>query len=202
MAPRRSCSSIAAALRLHDRWSAGAGSWRNDRPPLRGNGELSSWLAWMAWTTCGSGHGALGGRRPKPPRSRRIGWRDLQSCRCRGSWTSGAGFARDGRPTGHATAAPLLVLAIFAWHVFLDRLFRERLTLFKKLSEYVLSAGLGRDGGAARQHGALDRQASTWLRWSALLTIGSEVAFTFYVDVMGFLNFIGTASDPGLRSDL
>ena len=96
---------------------------------------------------------------------------------------------------GYAAAVTLLLLAIFAWDVFPDCFVPgSGLTPFKKISEYVISGVLlGAMALLLRQRERFDRKVLTWLLWSTLLTIGSELAFTFYVDVYGLSNFIGHA---------
>jgi len=88
----------------------------------------------------------------------------------------------------------LLILAtVFAWPIF-PVCFVEGtgLTPFKKISEYIISLILT----AAivllfkkREH--FDRRVFQMMVGSILLTIGAELAFTFYVSVYGLSNLIG-----------
>jgi signal transduction histidine kinase len=94
---------------------------------------------------------------------------------------------------GYSAVSLLLLLSIFAWDVFpacfIDGI---GLTPFKKISEYVISLILLASMGLLLKHrGEFERRVLVWLVWSILLTIGSELAFTFYVQVYGLSNLIG-----------
>jgi len=66
------------------------------------------------------------------------------------------------------------------------------LTPFKKISEYIISVILlASIGLLLYKRGAFDQNVVQWLIASLVLTIGSELAFTFYVSVYGLSNLIG-----------
>jgi PAS domain S-box-containing protein len=93
----------------------------------------------------------------------------------------------------YAGVVTILLFAIFAWQIFPDCFLPgQGLTPFKKISEYVISGVLlGAMALLLRQRARFDRRVLTWLLWSLVLTIGSEVAFTSYVSVYGLSNFVG-----------
>jgi len=87
----------------------------------------------------------------------------------------------------------LLCLAIFYWRIF-PICFVEGvgLTPFKKISEYIICGILA--GALAflwRQRAEFDPMVLRLIVWSIILTMASELAFTFYVDVYDLSNFIG-----------
>ncbi|MHC4403238.1 MAG: sensor histidine kinase [Planctomycetota bacterium] len=87
----------------------------------------------------------------------------------------------------------LLLSCVFWWRVFPECFSeKEGLTLFKITSEYavcvVLVASLVL---LYRRRDELDRRVFTLFAASILLTIGSEVAFTFYSSVTGPSNMVG-----------
>ena len=94
------------------------------------------------------------------------------------------------------TYAAILILALLTtlvWRIFptcfVDG---EGLTLFKRASEYAISLVLV--GAAAlliRSRRDFDRRVLRWLVTSLLLTVGSELLFTFYVSVYGISNLFG-----------
>jgi PAS domain S-box-containing protein len=94
---------------------------------------------------------------------------------------------------GFTAASVLLLCSIFYWNVF-PVCFIEGtgLTPFKKISEYaicfilLISTGL-----LIQRRGAFDKGAVRLLVGSLLLTIGSELFFTFYVHAYGLSNLIG-----------
>jgi PAS domain S-box-containing protein len=98
------------------------------------------------------------------------------------------------RVLGAFTVISALILAsIFWWQVFPECYVEGvGLTAFKKISEYVicimLVAGLLL---LVRIRRHFDRRVFLLLAVSFVLTIGSELAFTFYVSVYGFSNLIG-----------
>ncbi len=106
-------------------------------------------------------------------------------------------FSRALRPyrvLGAFTVISALILAsIFWWQIF-PNCYVEGvgLTAFKKISEYVicimLVAGLLL---LVRIRRHFDRRVFLLLAVSFFLTIGSELAFTFYVSVYGLSNLIG-----------
>jgi signal transduction histidine kinase len=94
---------------------------------------------------------------------------------------------------GFSGVTLLFLLSIFAFDVFpacyIDG---TGLTPFKKISEYVISMILLASMGLLLKHrGEFERSVLVLLIWSIFLTIGSELAFTFYVQVYGLSNLIG-----------
>jgi signal transduction histidine kinase len=66
------------------------------------------------------------------------------------------------------------------------------LTPFKKISEYLISLILlGAAALLIKNHLEFDRVTLRLLVWSIAMTIGAELAFTFYVDVYGLSNLLG-----------
>ncbi len=66
------------------------------------------------------------------------------------------------------------------------------LTPFKIFSEYIISLILmGAMAWLHRQRAAFSPQVFRWLMITIVLTIGSELAFTFYISVYGFSNLVG-----------
>ncbi len=94
---------------------------------------------------------------------------------------------------GYLLVSTLLLLSIFYWRLF-PICFVEGvgLTPFKKISEYVICGILA---GALtflwRERPEFDRDVFRLLVWSILLTIASELFFTFYVSVYGLSNLVG-----------
>ena len=94
---------------------------------------------------------------------------------------------------GYVLVASLLLVSLFYWNVFPDAFVEGTgLTPFKKISEYVISFTLF----AAiylllRKRDQFDRNVLRLLVLSITLTIGSELAFTSYVDPYGVPNLIG-----------
>jgi PAS domain S-box-containing protein len=92
------------------------------------------------------------------------------------------------------SAATLLLLgSIFYWQIFpvcfVDGV---GLTLFKKISEYVISLILlGSICVLLRKRDAFEEDVLRLLVASIVVTIASELAFTFYVHVYGLSNLIG-----------
>jgi hypothetical protein len=94
---------------------------------------------------------------------------------------------------GYSAVSLLFLLSIFAWNIF-PTCFVEGagLTPFKKISEYVISLFLlGSMGLLLKHRGEFERNVLRWLVWSIIFTIGSELSFTFYVQVYGLSNLIG-----------
>ena len=94
---------------------------------------------------------------------------------------------------GYSAAVALILLSIFFWRVF-PVCFVEGagLTPFKKVSEYIISLILlGSIGFLLKNRKEFDRKVLQWVIWSIIVTIASELAFTFYVDVYGLSNLIG-----------
>lgn len=87
----------------------------------------------------------------------------------------------------------LSLLSIFYWKIF-PACFIEGsgLTPFKKMSEYMISLILAASIFCLlRKREKFDRQVLQWLVISILLTIASELAFTFYISVYGLSNLVG-----------
>ncbi|MEW5725467.1 MAG: MASE3 domain-containing protein, partial [Thermodesulfobacteriota bacterium] len=95
--------------------------------------------------------------------------------------------------TGYLTVTTVLLASIFVWKVFPVCLVEGRgLTPFKKNSEYVISFILV----AAvflliKNRGRFEELVFKLIFWSLLLTIASELAFTFYISAYGFSNLVG-----------
>ncbi len=91
----------------------------------------------------------------------------------------------------------LLTLAalstLFVWPVFPDCFITgSGLTAFKKISEYIISAILALAIYFLWQKRAeFEERVLSWLIASIILTIGAELAFTFYISVYGLSNMIG-----------
>jgi PAS domain S-box-containing protein len=86
-----------------------------------------------------------------------------------------------------------LIASIFHWQIFPDCFVDGvGLTSFKKISEYVISLVLiGALVLLFRQRHTLDQSVYRFLSISIVLTIASELAFTFYISVYGFSNLVG-----------
>lgn len=95
--------------------------------------------------------------------------------------------------TGYSLAVAFVLMAIFYWNIF-PICFIEGvgLTPFKKISEYVISLILVASiVMLLRGRNAFENRVWHWLVWSVLVTIASELAFTFYIQAYGFSNLIG-----------
>ena len=93
----------------------------------------------------------------------------------------------------YTLALLLLLLSIFYWNIF-PLCFVEGvgLTPFKKISEYIISLILlASIALLLKNRSEFDRDVLKWVVWSILVTIASELAFTFYVDAYGFFNLLG-----------
>jgi PAS domain S-box-containing protein len=94
---------------------------------------------------------------------------------------------------GYALATAFLLVSIFHWDVF-PVCFIEGvgLTPFKKLSEYMISLILIASIGMLwKKRTEFDADVLRLLIVSILLTVASELAFTFYIHVYGFSNLVG-----------
>jgi len=94
---------------------------------------------------------------------------------------------------GYIITVSLLFLSIFYWKIF-PSCFVEGsgLTPFKKISEYIISLILAASlFFLLKRKEKFDRKILQWLVISILLTIVSELAFTFYISVYGLSNLIG-----------
>ena len=90
-------------------------------------------------------------------------------------------------------AVSLILATIFYWHIFPD-CFVEGLglTTFKKVSEYVISFILVGSIVHLFKHKKDFNKNIFWLLISSIVvTIGSELAFTFYISAYGFSNLAG-----------
>jgi PAS domain S-box-containing protein len=90
-------------------------------------------------------------------------------------------------------ATSLLLISIFHWNIF-PICFVEGvgLTPFKKISEYIISLILlGSIVLLLRNRREFDRSVLQWVVWSIILTIVSELTFTYYVHAYGLSNLIG-----------
>jgi signal transduction histidine kinase len=94
---------------------------------------------------------------------------------------------------GYSLTFTLILLTIFYWKIF-PSCFVEGvgLTPFKKISEYVICGILA--GALAllwQRRADFEGNVLRLIVWSIIMTMGSELAFTFYVSVYGLSNFIG-----------
>ena len=91
---------------------------------------------------------------------------------------------------GLATA--LLLASVLSWRVFPVCFDEDGLTLFKKISEYLISALLIAAVVLLLQRRVqFDRAVLTMLAGSILLTIASELSFTLYRDAYDIANEVG-----------
>ncbi len=90
-------------------------------------------------------------------------------------------------------AVSLILGAIFYWHIFPDCFVEGRgLTTFKKVSEYVISFIFVGSIAHLFKHKKDFNENIFWLLISSIVvTIGSELAFTFYINAYGFSNLAG-----------
>jgi PAS domain S-box-containing protein len=93
----------------------------------------------------------------------------------------------------YGAASTLLLLSIFYWNIFPVCFIEGRgLTPFKKISEYVISLILLASIVLLLMNRRnFDKNVLQWVVWSIILTIASELAFTFYADAYGFFNLVG-----------
>jgi PAS domain S-box-containing protein len=94
---------------------------------------------------------------------------------------------------GYTLVTSILLLFIFYWNIF-PVCFVEGvgLTPFKKISEYIISLILlGSIVLLLKNRKEFERNVLQWVVWSIIVTIVSELAFTFYIDAYGFSNLIG-----------
>lgn len=94
---------------------------------------------------------------------------------------------------GYIFTVSLLFLSIFYWKIF-PSCFVEGsgLTPFKKISEYIISLILAASlFFLLKRKEKFNRRVLQWLVISILLTIVSELAFTFYISAYGLSNLIG-----------
>ncbi|MBF0161594.1 MAG: response regulator [Magnetococcales bacterium] len=93
----------------------------------------------------------------------------------------------------YAGVTALILATIYRWQVFPDCFIDGvGLTPFKIISEYLICAVLAGGLWLMRQHRTLfDPYVRTRLIWAMLATMGSELAFTFYVGMYDLSNLIG-----------
>ena len=86
-----------------------------------------------------------------------------------------------------------ILLLLFLWKVFPDCFIEGMgLTTFKLVSEYVISLILVVSIILLLSHKrAFTKHVLYLIIWSIVFTIGSELAFTFYISVYGFSNLMG-----------
>jgi signal transduction histidine kinase len=93
----------------------------------------------------------------------------------------------------YAAASVLILLSVFVFKIFpVCFVEGEGLTTFKKVSEYIISSIL--IGAVFILYGKkkfFDEKIYRWLLWSLIFTVGSELAFTFYISNYGISNFVG-----------
>ena len=94
---------------------------------------------------------------------------------------------------GYALAAALLLVSIFHWNLFpICYIDGVGLTPFKKFSEYMISLILIASIVMLwKKRSEFDTDVLRLLIVSILLTVASELAFTFYIHVYGFSNLVG-----------
>jgi len=93
---------------------------------------------------------------------------------------------------GYAVATFLLLWAIFTGVFPACFVEGAGLTSFKKVSEYIISLIFVASAVVLfRKREAFDPKVMSWLIASLVLTIGAELAFTFYISVYDFSNLIG-----------
>jgi len=94
---------------------------------------------------------------------------------------------------GYAAIFALLVASIFWWGIFPDCYIEGAgLTLFKIYAEYVISGALALSILLLWQRrSSFEKDILELIILSIVATIGSEIAFTFYVSVYGFSNLVG-----------
>ncbi len=93
----------------------------------------------------------------------------------------------------YTAVTAVLIASIFYWKVFpICFVEGEGLTRFKVVSEYIICGILGLALLAAHKNrDAFDPAIHRLLTTSVLLTIGGELAFTFYISNYGFSNLVG-----------
>jgi PAS domain S-box-containing protein len=94
---------------------------------------------------------------------------------------------------GYGIVFAFLMVSIFYWNIF-PTCFIEGvgLTMFKKVSEYIISLILiGAIFTMFRKRGQFDASVLKLLFGAIIVTIASELSFTFYTDPYGFPNLLG-----------
>ena len=94
---------------------------------------------------------------------------------------------------GYIITASLLFLSIFYWKIFPSCFIEgSGLTPFKKISEYIISLILAASlFFLLKRKEKFNHSVLQWLVISILLTIVSELAFTFFISLYGLSNLIG-----------
>lgn len=92
-----------------------------------------------------------------------------------------------------AVATAVLLALVFAWPVFPAAFVEgQGLTLFKKVSEYVIAAGMLYSLAVLyRKKSFFAPNVFRWLAASTLIFVVGELAFTLYSDVYGLFNLLG-----------
>jgi PAS domain S-box-containing protein len=92
-----------------------------------------------------------------------------------------------------AILTTLVLSAVFYWHVFPDCfVVGYGLTPFKKFSEYIICLFLmGALASLWLNRGLMDEKVNHLVLASIVVTMASELCFTFYVSVYGFSNIFG-----------
>lgn len=94
---------------------------------------------------------------------------------------------------GYTAATAVVLASVFYWHIFPACFIEgEGLTIFKKVSEYVISLLLiGSIIALLKTRHAFERSVLRLLVASIVVTIASELAFTLYADAYGLANLVG-----------
>lgn len=95
--------------------------------------------------------------------------------------------------SGYTLVSVLLLVSIFHWHIFPSCFVEETgLTPFKKISEYIISIILlCAIGLLVQRREQIEKNIFRLLFGSILMSICSELAFTFYVHAYGLSNLVG-----------
>ncbi len=93
----------------------------------------------------------------------------------------------------YTVISALIVLSVFYWKIFPVCFVEGKgLTLFKKISEYIICLILSVNIFLLFRHREkFEKSVFGLLVWSLICTIISELAFTFYIDNYGFSNLVG-----------
>jgi two-component sensor histidine kinase len=93
----------------------------------------------------------------------------------------------------YASITSALLLSVFYWKVFpICFVEGQGLTVFKKVSEYIISAFLLLSLIVLhKKKDEFDIYIRKQLTWAILLTVMSELAFTFYISNYGLSNLVG-----------
>jgi PAS domain S-box-containing protein len=94
---------------------------------------------------------------------------------------------------GYGLVCAFFIAAIFYWQIFPDCFLEgSGLTVFKKVSEYIISFILvGAVLAMLQKRRHFDAGVLRFLMAAIIVTIGSELAFTFYTSPYGFPNLLG-----------